>query len=85
MLRERDDITIERIELKHAGIALGPDTQVEPVVVNCPACTKQFGQVPPVHEHVMERAIAAHFGHLGERLFKNACERCFTQLASTAS
>ena len=38
--------------------------------------------MPPIHEHIMERTVAADFSHCGKGLLKKARERCFAEFAT---
>ena len=63
LLVDCHQLVLGAIKRTHPGIALCPDAQVEPVIIDSLARTQKFRQMPPVHKHIVQGSIAARLGH----------------------
>src|SRR5262249_4307987 len=65
-----DQLVLLAIKTALAGIGLGPNQKVFPLGVARPRGGEQFGEMPPVDEQIVDRAVAAK----GDRLADERCE-----------
>ena len=70
LLVDCDQFMLGAIQRTHTRIALCPNAQVKPVIIDSLAGTQKFGQMPPVHKHIVQRPIAARLGHGFQRAAK---------------
>src|SRR5215471_16055801 len=64
-----------------AGIAFAPDQKIFPLGVARPSGGEQLGEMPPINENVMDRAVAAAGDGLADERGQEGGERRFGHLA----
>ena len=65
-----DELVLAAVERALTGIGLRPDRQVQHLIVCRAARLEQFAEMPPIHAHEMDCAVARHRSDRRQALLK---------------
>ena len=68
--KHADELVLAAVERALTGVRLRPDHQVQHLIVDRAAGLEQFAQMPPIHAHEMDSAVARHRGDRRQALLE---------------